>query len=191
MFPLPRPGSNTIPEWFERVMRAGYFAAVSLADHHLGIALDALDESGLADQTLTIFTADHGYSLGEHSEWVSFLSFFLSFVRSFFLSFFLSFSLKFFRYFATCCQGAFARVCQRTGWIGYPCAAHQPDCMSCELSVHATQWVEYLATKIVRYPPPPPPPHTHTQPRTSTCPPTLTIPPITAHHHPPTTTHPL
>ena len=64
---LPSPGSDVIPAWFDRVIRAGYFAAVSLADQHLGIALTALEESGVANDTVVLFTADHGYSLGENS----------------------------------------------------------------------------------------------------------------------------
>lgn len=64
---LPSPGNDSVPEWFNRVIRAGYFSAVSLADHHLGIALDALAESGVENDTLVVFTADHGYALGENS----------------------------------------------------------------------------------------------------------------------------
>lgn len=57
IYPLPSPGHNPIPGWFQRDMRAGYWAALSMADHHLGIALDALDETGLQQETLVIFTA--------------------------------------------------------------------------------------------------------------------------------------
>eukprot|EP00912_Choanoflagellata_sp_UC4_P000532 UC4_evm4s330 len=59
-FNLPIPGNNSFPGWFQSILRAGYWSAISLADHHLGIALDALDSTGLASETLTIFTADHG-----------------------------------------------------------------------------------------------------------------------------------
>lgn len=64
---LPSPGNDTVPEWFNRVIRAGYFSAISLADQHLGIALDALAASGVENDTLVLFTADHGYALGENS----------------------------------------------------------------------------------------------------------------------------
>ena len=80
VYPLPSPGSNTVPVWFQRVMRAGYWAALSMADFHLGIALDALEASGVADDTLVIFTADHGYGglfndISQSTCWLASLSF--------------------------------------------------------------------------------------------------------------------
>jgi arylsulfatase A-like enzyme len=49
-----------------RLARQGYYGMVSEVDHHVGRMLDALDELGLADDTLVIFTSDHGEWLGEH-----------------------------------------------------------------------------------------------------------------------------
>ena len=46
-----------------------YAAAVSYADHILGMALNALDGLGETASTITIFHADHGYQLGELNEW--------------------------------------------------------------------------------------------------------------------------
>lgn len=43
-----------------------YDAAIAYADHHLGVLLEELSAGGLMDNTLTVFTADHGESLGEH-----------------------------------------------------------------------------------------------------------------------------
>jgi arylsulfatase A-like enzyme len=43
-----------------------YFRCVSAADDCLGRLLDALDELGLASNTVVIFTSDNGYYLGEH-----------------------------------------------------------------------------------------------------------------------------
>jgi arylsulfatase A-like enzyme len=43
-----------------------YDGEVAYADHSLGRLLDALDELGLADSTLVVFTADHGEGLGQH-----------------------------------------------------------------------------------------------------------------------------
>eukprot|EP00040_Diaphanoeca_grandis_P036805 m.236607 g.236607 ORF g.236607 m.236607 type:complete len:581 (-) comp33689_c0_seq1:77-1819(-) len=74
-FPMPYPGNNTFPRWFQRALRNGYWSAISMADHHLGIALDALQESGVGQHTLTVFTADHGYQLGEHTEWAKHTNF--------------------------------------------------------------------------------------------------------------------
>lgn len=33
-----------------------------------GLVLDALEKSGLADDTLVVVTGDHGWTLGEHTE---------------------------------------------------------------------------------------------------------------------------
>lgn len=46
--------------------RAAYYAMVSLVDDEVGRILDALDESGLADDTIVVFTSDHGEMLGDH-----------------------------------------------------------------------------------------------------------------------------
>ncbi|MDF1754095.1 MAG: sulfatase [Verrucomicrobiales bacterium] len=43
-----------------------YYASISFADAQAGRILDALDSSGLADNTIVIFTSDHGYHMGEH-----------------------------------------------------------------------------------------------------------------------------
>ena len=44
----------------------GYYGMVSEVDYHVGRMLDALEESGLADNTIVVFTSDHGEWLGEH-----------------------------------------------------------------------------------------------------------------------------
>ncbi|SDU68456.1 sulfatase family protein [Jiangella alkaliphila] len=49
-----------------RVLRAYYYACVSHVDAEIGRILDQLDESGLRENTLVIFTADHGEYLGDH-----------------------------------------------------------------------------------------------------------------------------
>jgi iduronate 2-sulfatase len=50
-------------------MRHGYFANISYLDAQLGKVLDALDRSGVADRTIVTFVGDHGYHLGEHTQW--------------------------------------------------------------------------------------------------------------------------
>ncbi len=46
-----------------------YHACVSFVDAQLEIVLDALKESGHWDDTVVIFTSDHGYHLGDHFLW--------------------------------------------------------------------------------------------------------------------------
>lgn len=44
----------------------GYFRCISAADDNVGRLLQALDELGLADDTVVVFTSDNGYYQGEH-----------------------------------------------------------------------------------------------------------------------------
>ena len=52
-----------------RRARAAYYGLVSYADDKLRQLLDALDELGLAGDTVVIHTSDHGEMLGEHGLW--------------------------------------------------------------------------------------------------------------------------
>ncbi len=54
----------------EKKAIAAYYACVSYMDAQLGKILDALREEGLEDNTIVIFTSDHGYHLGEHRFWM-------------------------------------------------------------------------------------------------------------------------
>jgi arylsulfatase A-like enzyme len=47
-------------------LNLGYFRCVSAADDNVGRLLQALDELGLAEDTVVVFTSDNGYYLGEH-----------------------------------------------------------------------------------------------------------------------------
>lgn len=59
-------------EWSEaeiRHFRHGYYASISFLDAQVGHILDALDSMGMADETIVVFTSDHGFHIGEHSLW--------------------------------------------------------------------------------------------------------------------------
>ncbi len=47
----------------------GYYGAVAFLDAQVGKVLDALEASGEADNTIVIFTSDHGFHLGQHDFW--------------------------------------------------------------------------------------------------------------------------
>lgn len=48
-------------------IRATYFAMISQIDAQVGRLLSTLDELGLRENTLVVFTSDHGEMLGDHS----------------------------------------------------------------------------------------------------------------------------
>uniref|UniRef100_A0A3P8WNY8 Iduronate 2-sulfatase n=1 Tax=Cynoglossus semilaevis TaxID=244447 RepID=A0A3P8WNY8_CYNSE len=64
-----------IPKDFQLRIRQHYYAAVSYVDAQVGRLLTTLDQLGLADNTVVVFTSDHGWSLGEHGEWAKYSNF--------------------------------------------------------------------------------------------------------------------
>ncbi|XP_043469979.1 iduronate 2-sulfatase isoform X2 [Leptopilina heterotoma] len=52
-----------------------YYAAVTYIDHQIGKLLDELRKYNLEENTVIILTSDHGWSLGEHSEWAKYSNF--------------------------------------------------------------------------------------------------------------------
>jgi iduronate 2-sulfatase len=73
---LPKAGINyktsvnmQLDERRQRKAIGGYYASVSFMDAQVGRVLAALEAAGLADNTIVIFTSDHGYHLGEHDFW--------------------------------------------------------------------------------------------------------------------------
>ena len=47
-------------------MTANYYGMISLIDHNVGRLLEALQAQQLADDTLIVYTTDHGELLGNH-----------------------------------------------------------------------------------------------------------------------------
>jgi choline-sulfatase len=75
---LPEPARKAVtrkkdqidlPDNLARKAIQAYYASITFADAQLGRVLDALDQSGLADNTIVLFTSDHGYHMGEHGHW--------------------------------------------------------------------------------------------------------------------------
>jgi choline-sulfatase len=58
-----------LTEAMVRNARHAYYSSISYVDDWVGNLLDTLDKSGMADNTLVIFTADHGDMLGERGLW--------------------------------------------------------------------------------------------------------------------------
>lgn len=52
-----------------RLKRTIYYAMTTWLDALVGAVLDKLDELGLAENTLVIFTSDHAENLGDHGMW--------------------------------------------------------------------------------------------------------------------------
>lgn len=46
--------------------RRDYYASIAALDRNLGRLLDHLENTGLAKNTVVMFTSDHGYNIGEH-----------------------------------------------------------------------------------------------------------------------------
>ena len=55
------------PELHKGLLEA-YYASISYMDAQVGRVLDTLDELGLRENTIVIFSSDHGYLLGHHNK---------------------------------------------------------------------------------------------------------------------------
>ncbi len=53
-----------------RASRAHYYAYIEQLDAQIGRLLQALEETGQAENTLVVFTTDHGDTLGAHHMWI-------------------------------------------------------------------------------------------------------------------------
>jgi arylsulfatase A-like enzyme len=62
-------GHWDLPPHERREAIRAYLACVRFADAQVGRILDQLEASGLAEDTVVLLTADHGFQLGEHGLW--------------------------------------------------------------------------------------------------------------------------
>lgn len=74
---IPKRGINYVTsvngkmnEEQEKKAVAAYYASVAYMDAQVGKVLNTLEEEGLSDNTIVIFTSDHGFHLGEHRFWM-------------------------------------------------------------------------------------------------------------------------
>jgi arylsulfatase A-like enzyme len=64
--PPPGLAGDPLVRWKYRRYMQDYLACVQGLDDSVGRVLDHLDESGLADDTIVIYTTDNGWYMGEH-----------------------------------------------------------------------------------------------------------------------------
>jgi arylsulfatase len=64
-----------------RMLQASYYAMIEQLDHEFGRLLDHLESIGARENTLVIFTSDHGESLGDHGMLLKGCRFFEGLVR--------------------------------------------------------------------------------------------------------------
>ena len=58
-----------VPAWVARDQRHAYMAAISYVDEHVGALVARLEAAGVANDTIVVFHADHGYATGQHGYW--------------------------------------------------------------------------------------------------------------------------
>lgn len=72
---LPAPAARSLrafkhqidlPDSTRRAAIHAYYASISFVDAQVGRVLQALDALGLRDNTIILFSSDHGYHMGEH-----------------------------------------------------------------------------------------------------------------------------
>lgn len=61
--------TDLFTEEHTRGLRQGYYGCITFIDSQLGRLLDALDESGLSENTVVAYTSDHGEMLGKFGMW--------------------------------------------------------------------------------------------------------------------------
>ncbi len=65
-FQTSPPGGEALARWkYQRYIK-DYLRCIASVDENVGRVLDYLDESGLASNTIVVYTSDQGFYLGEH-----------------------------------------------------------------------------------------------------------------------------
>lgn len=63
---LPPSGPNSASPADPAECLAQYYAGVGMIDHQIGTLLDYLEGQGWLDNTLVVYTSDHGHMIGQH-----------------------------------------------------------------------------------------------------------------------------
>src|SRR5262249_24597712 len=73
---IPAPGLGSqkkeqekLTDDLRRQARQAYYSSISFMDAQVGRVIAALDRLGLTENTVIVFTSDHGYHMGEHGLW--------------------------------------------------------------------------------------------------------------------------
>ena len=66
---LPEPGFPNLKVRKVKRMTREYYASITSVERNVGRVLDLLDRLGIADNTIVVFTSDHGYHTGHHGLW--------------------------------------------------------------------------------------------------------------------------
>lgn len=68
-FPAPAGGPGDVDPETHQEVRRNYGAMIEHLDDCLGRLVDAIEARGDSDETIVVFTSDHGEMLGDHGQW--------------------------------------------------------------------------------------------------------------------------
>ncbi len=69
---LIRQDEHTVTDEIILRARRAYYGMISYVDDHVGKLMAALEDTGVADNTVIVFTSDHGDMMGERGMWYKF-----------------------------------------------------------------------------------------------------------------------